>query len=786
VAEITNSTKNTTLVECEFELLQQGGCGSFFFTLAEPYTQATIDYDYRVEIYLFTFDRLYYTGKITKKPIKGTGKPQTYEGYGYFYELEKKLIDTEISPGNDIATDVTSLLDTYITPNTSILKDTSLIETVGYTRVSTFDVNNEYAKWVFDRLSELAVDYKYGVNAERKFYFQAIDTSVQHYWYIGKHLTEFEPEEDTSDLVKKVIAEYPELFSDGYELEITSEAGDYSGLYEKRYSIPEFVNPFSSTNLASGITPSTNPAGTGAANLTDGDYSTLWTSDTNQASGHYIKIDLGSVKQNIAKVVIDSIHDDAKEYNAKSIKIEISSDDASYTTVLSSDSDIGWKPELTFRPTAGRYVKISLTQSSSEMWKVGEIKIYQLDLSDAQRWADGILAENENVKKRATAIFKGVDRFILKQPTLAPIEPKGKAKIFDEDGTEIDTYQIKACRYTLSASGLDLELELGDEKKSLTDEMKDMERRIREAENTDIRRAKNLSLSKGFQLSKIEGTYIGKDAIQTKHLSSKSVLTGHISVVGIDNDGKLVLNEIGSGDLDNIPDGSTYGRVKSTDIDAGHIKLSEAVGDLDDIDDGTTYGKVKSTDISAGRINLNYGSGKIKLGLEAIGAGLDGMVVNDGTHDRVLVGEVSSGNYGITIKDSNGNVTVNLGDVMGASDYKYVSADNSITTSSSSFVDMTNMTITHTFPKCICYMFAVIWGSTTASNDIVYQFNVDGSLVGYVSGQESGKKIVSTNMHVQSLSAGSHTVKIQWKTTQGGVAQEVRERRLGLIFWEVP
>lgn len=81
-------------------------------------------------------------------------------------------------------------------------------------------------------------------------------------------------------------------------------------------------------------------------------------------------------------------------------------------------------------------------------------------------------------------------------------------------------------------------------------------------------------------------------------------------------------------DLDDLPDGTTYqrvksavltaaglvlldqvvigtyGLVKSTDIQSGHIKLSTAYGDLDDIDNGSTYEKLKDTDIRSGHIDL--------------------------------------------------------------------------------------------------------------------------------------------------------------------------------------
>lgn len=61
--------------------------------------------------------------------------------------------------------------------------------------------------------------------------------------------------------------------------------------------------------------------------------------------------------------------------------------------------------------------------------------------------------------------------------------------------------------------------------------------------------------------------------------------------------------------LDDLPDGSTYVRVKTAYIDAGKITLTLAEGDLDDIDNGTNFGKVAITDISAGHILLATCSG---------------------------------------------------------------------------------------------------------------------------------------------------------------------------------
>jgi len=67
----------------------------------------------------------------------------------------------------------------------------------------------------------------------------------------------------------------------------------------------------------------------------------------------------------------------------------------------------------------------------------------------------------------------------------------------------------------------------------------------------------------------------------------------------VDSD-NFVLLATSVGDLDDIDDGSQYGRVLTTGIDAGNIVLAEAVGDLDDIEDGSSFGKVEITNLTPG------------------------------------------------------------------------------------------------------------------------------------------------------------------------------------------
>ncbi len=97
--------------------------------------------------------------------------------------------------------------------------------------------------------------------------------------------------------------------------------------------------------------------------------------------------------------------------------------------------------------------------------------------------------------------------------------------------------------------------------------------------------------------------------------------------------------------LDDVADGSSYARVLSTDIQAGHIKLSEAVGTLDDITDGTGYGKIAITDIQSGHIKL----------ITAVGT-LDD--IDDGTnYQRVASTDLSAGH--ITVVASTASININ-------------------------------------------------------------------------------------------------------------------------------
>ena len=118
----------------------------------------------------------------------------------------------------------------------------------------------------------------------------------------------------------------------------------------------------------------------------------------------------------------------------------------------------------------------------------------------------------------------------------------------------------------------------------------------------------------------------------------------------------LALLSQAAGDLDDIGDGTGYGKVAKTDISAGHILLSACTGDLDDVAEGTNYGKVAITDISSGHILLSACTGDLDD-------------VSEGTnYGKVAITDISSGHILLSTCDGN------LDDVSDGSNYGKVAS----------------------------------------------------------------------------------------------------------------
>lgn len=108
--------------------------------------------------------------------------------------------------------------------------------------------------------------------------------------------------------------------------------------------------------------------------------------------------------------------------------------------------------------------------------------------------------------------------------------------------------------------------------------------------------------------------------LKVKDLYAENIQAENLDMVWLDPDGNVDLSQIGD-NLDNLPDGETYARVKSLHLDAGQVKLDENIfykagydptakfdlagNSLDDIPEGATYQRVLSTQLEAGKIKLS-------------------------------------------------------------------------------------------------------------------------------------------------------------------------------------
>ena len=167
--------------------------------------------------------------------------------------------------------------------------------------------------------------------------------------------------------------------------------------------------------------------------------------------------------------------------------------------------------------------------------------------------------------------------------------------------------------------------------------------------------------------------------LTVKDLYATNITADNIDMVWLDPDGTVDLSQIGD-DLDRLADGSTYARIKSLHLDAGVLRLDEAVTYSDDFDprdkfdlgddtfdnipEGVRYNRVLATHISAGKILLtddtqvsNFSLDQVPDGSSyqrAASASLDasGLILLDqvvtGTYSYVRATELSAGYIKLT------------------------------------------------------------------------------------------------------------------------------------------
>lgn len=241
--EIGDDTQIGMILGVDFELLELG-CGDFQFTLAKK-PSFQIDYRTRVDIHLFNDINPWFSGYIMELPIEGTTEIEyKYAGFGFYYQLETCIVDKKYTD-TEISAIVADIIQTIVEPKTDIIYDAAKIENTGYT-VNEIEFNKVTAKKALDDLAEMAQDFIMGVEEDRKFFFRAINTSVNYnaIKVAGKHFKRYVPEKDTGKILNKIYILAGKITSGSNYIctvEDTESQNTY-GLREGTLTIPSSLN----------------------------------------------------------------------------------------------------------------------------------------------------------------------------------------------------------------------------------------------------------------------------------------------------------------------------------------------------------------------------------------------------------------------------------------------------------------------------------------------------------------------------------------------------------------
>lgn len=206
VAVLGPEVHDNPVISASFELTTTG-CGQFSISLASVPIGVEITHKTRFDFYLFGDKDPWYSGYITERPMPGnTTKKLEYSGFGYVAQL-----DTYLVSGTYENMDISLIADDIIRgveKQTGIRYRESKIYSTGFT-VTKIVWENEPAVDAMKTLEELAVNFVYGVDERRDFYFRPLKTDINERarLHVGKHLTEFLPTENTDDVINYIIAE---------------------------------------------------------------------------------------------------------------------------------------------------------------------------------------------------------------------------------------------------------------------------------------------------------------------------------------------------------------------------------------------------------------------------------------------------------------------------------------------------------------------------------------------------------------------------------------------------
>ena len=198
-------------IQCE---LIETGCGAFSFTLSE-FPAFTLDYNYRVKLFLFGESDPRYRGLIFKKPdSRSTKRLYKYSGHGGYAELETCGVNREYED-MEVSAVVRDILINDVQPYKTVTLSAEIIETNPAIKVAEIVFDRKSAKDCLKELAEYAYSedaggdanpYEVGVDETGGLFFRPVVQTVvkDAIKWIGPHVESVDPTEDINPVRNKI------------------------------------------------------------------------------------------------------------------------------------------------------------------------------------------------------------------------------------------------------------------------------------------------------------------------------------------------------------------------------------------------------------------------------------------------------------------------------------------------------------------------------------------------------------------------------------------------------
>jgi hypothetical protein len=180
------------------------GPGSLSFSL-DRRPSWTMTHGTRVDLHLDGSVSPVWSGYLQQVPSAlSTAWPYDYEAIGWRAQMSGVIIPSQTYTARRIYQVVRDLVRSQVEPRTDIIYDASLIDSSATYLLGDYRAERATLTSVLDDLRDMAGLYVWGVDADRRFYFQPVSTAVGYHWWVGQHVTDCKAEEESDKLANRI------------------------------------------------------------------------------------------------------------------------------------------------------------------------------------------------------------------------------------------------------------------------------------------------------------------------------------------------------------------------------------------------------------------------------------------------------------------------------------------------------------------------------------------------------------------------------------------------------